>query len=56
MFHSTRRGWHQVARTLLADGVDPSARKQVLGNQVFAMPKVSPKDAGCAARQLVDRR
>jgi len=32
------RARRQVARTLLADGVDPSARKRVLGNRVFAMP------------------
>jgi hypothetical protein len=36
------RARHQVARTLLADGVDPSARKRVLGNRVFAMPTGDP--------------
>jgi len=30
------RAGHQVARTLLADGVDPSARKRALGSRVFA--------------------
>jgi hypothetical protein len=38
------RARHQVARTLLADGVDPSARKRVLGNQFFAMPIGEPGD------------
>lgn len=28
---------HQVARTLLADGIDPSVRKRALGNQAFAV-------------------
>jgi transposase-like protein len=32
------RARHQVARTLLADGIDPSARKRVLGNYLFATP------------------
>jgi hypothetical protein len=26
---------HQVARTLLAEGIDPSARKKALGNRAF---------------------
>ena len=39
------RARHQVARTLLADGVDPSARKRVLGNRVFAMPTGDPVDS-----------
>ncbi len=29
------RARHQVARTLLADGIDPSARKKALGNRAF---------------------
>ncbi len=32
------RARHQVARTLLADGIDPSAWKRALGNAAFAMP------------------
>ena len=40
------RARHQVARTLVADGVDPSARKRVLGNRVFAMPTADPVDFG----------
>ena len=47
---------HQVARTLLADGVDPSARKRVLGNRVFATPIGESGDSGCPARQSFDRR
>jgi hypothetical protein len=39
------RARHQVARTLLADGVDPSARKRVLGNRAFAMPTGDPVDS-----------
>ena len=31
------RARHQVARTLLADGIDPSARKRVLGRNAFSM-------------------
>jgi hypothetical protein len=40
------RARHQVARTLLADGVDPSARKRVVGNRVFAMPIGDAGDSG----------
>jgi transposase-like protein len=40
------RARHQVARTILADGVDPSARKRVLGNRVFAMPTAGPAESG----------
>jgi hypothetical protein len=29
------RARHQIARTLLADGVDPSDRKRALGKQAF---------------------
>jgi hypothetical protein len=50
------RARHQVARTLLADGVDPSARKRVLGNQFFSMPTGEPGDSVCRARQSVDSR
>jgi hypothetical protein len=32
----TARRRHQNARTLLADGIDPSARKRALGNSAFA--------------------
>lgn len=32
------RARHQVARTLLADGIDPSARKRALGNNAFVTP------------------
>jgi hypothetical protein len=32
------RACHQAARSLLADGVDPSVRKQVLGKYTFGMP------------------
>jgi transposase-like protein len=39
------RARQQVARTLLADGVDPSARKRVLGNRVFAMPNGDAGDS-----------
>ena len=34
------RARHQVARTLLADGIDPSARKRALGNHFFTLPIV----------------
>jgi len=30
------RARHQVARTWLADGIDPSVRKRALGNSAFA--------------------
>jgi transposase-like protein len=33
------RARHQVARTLLADGIDPSARKRVLGKHAFVKPR-----------------
>jgi hypothetical protein len=33
------RARHQFARTLLADGIDPSARKQALGMRAFAATK-----------------
>jgi hypothetical protein len=46
------RARHQVARTLLADGVDPSARKRVLGNRVFAMPIGDPGDSGVGGVDL----
>jgi hypothetical protein len=32
------RARHQVARTLLADGIDPSARKRTLGSYAFVTP------------------
>ena len=46
------RARHQVARTLLADGVDPSARKRVLGNRVFAMPTGDPGGSGLGGVDL----
>jgi hypothetical protein len=46
------RARHQVARTLLADGVDPSARKRVLGNRVFAMPIGDAGDSGLGGVDL----
>jgi transposase-like protein len=50
------RARHQVARTLLVDGVDPSAGKRALGNRVFAMPIGEAGDSGCPARLSVDSR
>jgi hypothetical protein len=35
------RARHQFARALLADGIDPSARKRVLGIHAFATPPTS---------------
>ncbi|MCI0364651.1 MAG: Arm DNA-binding domain-containing protein [Phycisphaerales bacterium] len=32
------RARHQVARTLLADGIDPSARKRALGTYALVTP------------------
>jgi hypothetical protein len=32
------RARHQMARSLLADGIDPSARKRALGKYAFGMP------------------
>jgi hypothetical protein len=29
---------HQAARSMLASGIDPSARKRLLGNSAFAIP------------------
>jgi transposase-like protein len=46
------RARHQVARTLLADGVDPSARKRVLGNRVFAMPTGDAVDSALGGVDL----
>ena len=46
------RARHQVARTLLAEGVDPSARKRVLGHRAFAMPIGVPVDSALAGVDL----
>jgi len=34
----TAKSRHQIARTLLAEGIDPSVRKRMLGNHAFSLP------------------